>query len=168
VSATAERTDVFAGYSDEERPLAGYAALIATFGLGFAGFLLALARSEKDFPQRVRFDDLLLTAVATQKLSRTIAKDKVTGALRAPFTRYQGSAGPGEVDEAPRGHGLRRALGELFSCPFCVSQWVAAGFSYGLVLWPRPTRFVAGLMTATALADALQLAYKALEEHATS
>jgi Protein of unknown function (DUF1360) len=51
--------------------------------------------------------ELLLLAVATHKLSRIVAKDRLTGALRAPFVHYKRSAGAGEGQEEPRGKGLQ-------------------------------------------------------------
>ncbi len=45
--------------------------------------------------------DTALCAVATHKLSRLLARDPVTSPLRAPFTSYQGTAGPAELDETP-------------------------------------------------------------------
>ena len=107
--------------------------------------------------------DLALITVATHKTSRLIAKDRVTSTVRAPFTRFQGDAGPGEVDEAARGHGLRRAIGELLVCPYCLDLWTAAAFTAGLLLAPRPTRWIASILTAVTGADALQIAYKKAE-----
>ena len=52
--------------------------------------------------------------------------------------------------------GTRHALGELLTCPFCVSQWFATGFAFGLVTSPRLTRQVAGLFAALEVADLLQ------------
>jgi hypothetical protein len=47
--------------------------------------------------------------------------------LRAPFTRFQDDTGYGEVEEAARGTGFRRAIGELLICQYCVSQWSPPG-----------------------------------------
>jgi hypothetical protein len=89
-----------------------------------------------------------------------MAKDKVTSVLRAPFTRYEGKGGPAEIEEEPRGKGMRRALGELLLCPYCLDQWVATGFVAGGVFAPRVTRLVASTFTVVALADFLQIVYK--------
>jgi Protein of unknown function (DUF1360) len=59
---------------------------------------------------------------------------------RAPFTRFQDDAGAGEVNEAARGHGLQRAIGELLVCPYCLDLWIAAAFTAGLLVAPRATR----------------------------
>jgi hypothetical protein len=101
--------------------------------------------------------------VATHKLSRLIARDRVTSAFRAPFTRFQGDAGPGEVNEAARGHGLRRAIGELLVCPYCLDLWVSAGLVGGLIAAPRSTRWIASVFGAMAAADVLQMAHAKAE-----
>ena len=152
--------------SKEDRPLGAYTLLIATFQATFALFLVAVRRSGRSLPERPRPDDLLLLGVATHKLSRLLTKDLVTSALRAPFTRYQGPAGAGEVNDAPRGRGLRHAVGELLTCPFCLGQWIVAFLGYGLVFAPRVTRFVAGLFAALTVADFVQYGYDITKQRA--
>ncbi len=46
-----------------------------------------------------------MVGMATHKVSCPLTKDKVTSFLRAPFTRFQGANGHGEVEEQPRGTG---------------------------------------------------------------
>jgi hypothetical protein len=153
------------GYSpDEHRPLAAYAALSGAFEAGFLAFCLSQGKREESLPVRIPAKDIALLAVATQKVSRQLAKDKVTSFLRAPFVRYEGSAGPSEVSEVPRGRGLRYALGELLTCPFCLSQWVSAGMVWGYVRRPKATRSVAAVFAITSAADFVQLAYAAAQE----
>jgi hypothetical protein len=170
-TAPRERTDLpgttgaeYAAAADGPRPLGGYAVLSGAFGAAFAGSLLAARAAGRELPERLSAEDVLLAGIATHKLSRLIAKDKVTSFLRAPFTRYQESAGHGELDEQPRGRGLRLATGELLVCPYCLAQWVAGGFAVGYVHAPRLTRLLAGMWTAHAIADFVQLAYSAAEE----
>jgi Protein of unknown function (DUF1360) len=150
----------------EERPLAAYGALTAAFGGSLAASLALLRARGRELPERPAPRDLLLVGIATHKVSRLLAKDRVTSFVRAPFTRYQEAAGHGEVEEQPRGTGVRLALGELLVCPFCLAQWIAAAFAVGLVAAPRATRFVAGIYVAETLSDLLQLAYKSAEERA--
>ena len=142
-------------HADQYRPLAGYLALMGAFNALAGAGLLAAHRTGR-LPERVAVRDLALAGVATYKLSRLISRDRVTSGLRAPFTRFQGDAGQGEVDEAARGRGLRRAVGELLVCPDCLDLWVAAGFTGGLLGAPRVTRAVASTLVVHALADALQ------------
>jgi len=106
-------------------------------------------------------------SVGTYKLSRLIAKDRITGFFRAPFTRYEGpSERPSEVSEQPRGSGLRRAIGELLVCPYCLSQWVGTGF-IGLYLQaPRLARTVSSLFVIVAGSDVLQQAWIAVDKRA--
>lgn len=145
-------------HSEQYRPLAGYGALIGAFNGLAAGGLLAAHRAGR-LPDRLDPGDLALAAVATYKLSRVIAKDRVTSALRAPFTTFQDDSGFSEVDEAARGTGLRRAVGELLVCPECLDQWVATGFVGGLLGAPRVTRTVAAVFAVYAAADVLQIGH---------
>lgn len=148
----------------EERPLGGYASLMALFATLSAGFVAWLHRSARQVPDAVAFGDLALVTVATHKLSRLLAKDRVTSAVRAPFTRFQEDGGAGEIEEQARGHGLRRAIGELLICPYCLGLWIAAGFAAGLIVAPRATRWIASVFTVLFGADVLQIAYKQLED----
>ena len=94
-------------------------------------------RRGRELPERIGAGDLALMAVATYKLSRLATKARVTSFARAPFTRYTGEAGPSEVTEEPRGTGLRRAVGELAVCPYCIGEWIAAGLMTLYVHDPR-------------------------------
>src|SRR5215218_6960572 len=154
----------FEEYSDEPRPLAPYGILSAIFGIAVGGSFVALRAAGKRLPERIGAGDVVLAGVATHKLSRLLAKDKVTSFLRAPFTEYQGPGGPSEVEEKPRGSGLRYAVGELLICPYCLGLWVAAAYGVGHVAAPRATRLTGFVMTALTISDSLQIAYKAAEE----
>jgi hypothetical protein len=123
-----------------------------------------LRHSGRQLPEHVSASDFALLTIATHKTSRLIAKDRVASTVRAPFTRFQGDAGAGEVNEAARGHGLRRAIGELLVCPYCLGLWTAAAFTAGLVVAPRMTRWIAFVLGATSGADVLQIAYKKAED----
>ena len=166
-TATQPIHEAVAGYApDAERPLGAYAGLASAFGLGMAGALAGLHAGGRQLPERFSAGDVLLAGAATHKISRLLTKDKVTSFVRAPFTRFQEPSGHGELEEAPRGDGMRYAIGELLVCPYCVAQWVAAGFAVGLVAAPRATRFVGGIYAAETISDFLQLAYKAAEDRA--
>jgi hypothetical protein len=101
----------------EHRPLGGYTALASGFAAAFVGSLIAAKRSRGELPERYGLWDLVMVGTATHKISRTITKERVTSFIRAPFVRYQEAAGFGELDEQPRGRGLRLATGELLACP---------------------------------------------------
>ncbi|HEX4437035.1 MAG TPA: DUF1360 domain-containing protein [Solirubrobacteraceae bacterium] len=162
---TAPSQGLLSGYAPgEEPPLAGYAALTATFAGAAAVFSEWVRRSGRELPEHVSPGDLALATVATHKAARLLAKDRVTSPIRAPFTRFEEDGGPGEVEEQARGHGLRRALGELLLCPYCLSMWIATAFAAGLVVAPRPTRWAASVLTVVFGADVLQALYKKLED----
>jgi hypothetical protein len=155
-----------AGYADpEERPpFLPYLSFMGTFGILVAAALAIAKRQGRELPERVPAGQLLLVGTASHKLSRLLSKDKVTSPLRAPFTELEGKGGPAEFEERSRGTGVRKAIGELLICPFCLGLWVIAGFSIGLLFAPRVTRFVASLFAALTISDFLQIAYKAAEE----
>ena len=166
VTTTAHRASnqIANGYGRPDRPLGGYTAFMAGYGVLMTGAATLLARRGR-IPDGLRLADWALLAVATHKLSRTLAKDAVASPLRAPFMRFKGAAGPGEVDEDVRGEGAKKAAGELISCPFCLDQWVASAFIVGLAAAPRFTRFLAATFAVRAGADFLHFAY-ATAEHA--
>ncbi|HWC86302.1 MAG TPA: DUF1360 domain-containing protein [Solirubrobacteraceae bacterium] len=162
---TVEDRGLLSGYSpDEDRPLRGYALLMSVFATLTGAFAFWLKRSGRELPERMGPGDLAILTVATHKASRLLTKDKVTGTVRAPFTRFQGSDGAGEVSEAARGTGMRRAIGELLVCPYCVAMWIAAGFAAALVVAPRTTRLAASVLTILFGSDVLQIAYRKAEE----
>jgi Protein of unknown function (DUF1360) len=151
----------FAGHSPEqERPLGAYALLTGLFTTLAAAFAAWFARSDRQLPDRPDARDLGLVAVATHRASRLLAKERVTSTLRAPVTSFEGDAGPGEVEEAARRRGLRRAIGELVVCPYCLDLWISAALTAGLLVAPRFTRWFAGVLVAAFGADLLQIAYK--------
>lgn len=155
----------YAGYAPgSKRPLGAHAALAGIYATATAGSVLALRRAKRRLPERPSVGDLLLIGVASHKLSRLIAKDKVTSFVRAPFTRYQEGSGQGEVEEEPRGEGLRLAVGELLVCPYCLAQWVATALTLGFVAQPRFTRTLSGVFVAHTISDFLQIAYHAAED----
>jgi len=148
----------------ERPPLAAYATAMVAFNSLVAAALLIAKRTGRPLPDRIGAADLLTIGVASHKLSRLIAKDKVTSPLRAPFTTLEGEGGPSELSESARGEGARRAIGDMLVCPYCLGLWVVAAFSVGLLFAPRLTRFVAAAFSALTISDFLQVAYKAAEE----
>ena len=166
MNTTDELTSLVEDYAPGgDRPLGGYAALMAVYGAAVAAGAVGVRRRNRALPE-VRPFDIALVGVATHKLARRVSKDSVTSPLRAPFTRYEGVSGPAELQEEVRGQGLRKAIGELVSCPFCLSQWVATGFVFGLLTAPRATRWAASIFASLALADFLQFGYAWAEQRA--
>jgi uncharacterized protein DUF1360 len=157
---------IFEGYDRGEESLPSYATLVGLFNLILAVFLLIARKTGRPIPERIEARDIALLGVATHKLSQLLARDAITSPLRAPFTELLEKQSPKSVDEKPRGKGLRRSLGELLTCHFCVGQWVASFFTYGLVFAPAVTRLVASIFAIVALSDHLHQTYKALMNRA--
>jgi hypothetical protein len=148
----------------EERPLGGDLAAMSVYA-GLVGAAAAAVRaSGRELPDRIPLGDTVLLTVATFRLARRIAKDPVTSPLRAPFTRFEGASGHAEVAEEVREHGgVKHAVGELLTCPFCLAQWVGTAYVFGYVTAPKATRLAALTMTMVAGSDVLQFVYDAIQ-----
>jgi hypothetical protein len=148
----------------DERPLGGYLVLMSVFGALATAFGLLFGRSGRRLPDRIDPGDLALLTVASHKAARMLSKDRVTSPLRAPFTEPEGEAGPGEVQESSRGSGLRRSIGELLLCPYCLGMWTSGGLIAGLLTVPRFTRWLASVLAIFFGSEMLQIAYKKAEQ----
>ena len=147
----------------DEQLLAEYATLLG-FYVASVAVLTGMAIEKDRLPRRFSLLDLALLGIATHKLSRIVAKDRITGILRAPFVNYICGVGAGEVEEEPRGRGIQRGIGHLISCPYCMAPWCATALAFGLVFAPRVTRFFAGILASVATSDFLHRAYVAAKE----
>ncbi len=140
---------------DNPLPLRGYLTVETIFAGGIAAALGAAWLAGRR-PARPSPLDLALLGVATQQLSVILTHDAVTRPVRAPFTRSGGAAVDGLVDDAPRGDGVRRAVGELLTCAPCVAPWIAAVLMSGMTFVPAPTRFLAGIFGVAAVSGAVR------------
>lgn len=155
-------------YSDgQERPLGGYLGAMAVYTAA-VGTLAGVTRLRRhEIPDGLSVKDVILGAVATQKLSRLVTKDPVTSPLRAPFTVYRDTEGPAELKEDVRGHGAQKTVGELITCPFCLDMWVATALTAGHIYLPRATRLAVDTLVTLAGADVLQFGYTWLQERSS-
>ncbi len=86
-----------------DRPVGSFLAIMGVYLAGVGGLAVLVRRRGRVLPERFRLADLALLTVATHKLSRLLAKDSVTSPLRAPFTTFAGTSGPGRaLGEGPR------------------------------------------------------------------
>ncbi|MFI6847734.1 DUF1360 domain-containing protein [Kitasatospora sp. NBC_00085] len=150
---------------NDDRPLAAYTGLMALYATAVLGIAATARTTRRELPNPSPWD-VTLNALAIHQLSRLVAKDPVTSPLRAPFTRFNGTSGPAELEEEVRGTGARKAVGELVTCPFCVALWVATASTAGSVLAPRATRLATATLAALAGADFLQFARAAAQQAA--
>lgn len=149
---------LFKGYSSNYKPLVQYALLVVIYLAGI-GSLLVLAWQRQALPERISLVDLSLLAIATHKLARLITKDWVTSPFRAPFTRFKQTETAGEVSEESRGTGMRVAIGDLVTCPWCINPWVSAGLFFGFAFAPTAARLIAAIFTAVTVSDFLHHLY---------
>jgi hypothetical protein len=65
------------------------------------------------------------------------------------------------------GTGVRKAIAELVTCPFCVGPWAAATFMVGHTFVPALTRAAVNVLSAVAASDFPQLDYAAAQQRTT-
>ena len=148
--------------SRSESPLGAYSTLTALFGAGVLG-VIAWSSSRGRLPRRVSARDTLLIGVATHKLARLIAKERVTQTIRAPFTEEKPvGLSPSKRVEVARGSGMRKAVGQLLTCPYCLAPWIAGGLLAAFTVSPPAARLVASLFSAVAVSDVATHAYQTL------
>jgi hypothetical protein len=133
----------------DDRLLPQYAALAGTFSAVLGSFLFVAGRR---LPERISLADTVRIGLASYKIGRLIAKDRVTSFVRAPVTEDPDAT-------EPKREGPARSLGELLTCPYCIGLWVASGFAYTLVLFPRQTRLVTTIFGGQTVADFLNAAF---------
>jgi hypothetical protein len=143
---------------EQSTPYGAYAAIMAMFCGGLAG-AGALAGALGRDPEEHTTLDLVMLALATYKLARTLSGDEVTSFLREPFV--EGHAHEGGEKPLETG-GMRQAVGELVTCSRCVGTWVAAGLGATQIVAPRFGRLLAWTLGAGGLNDFLQAGFTAL------
>lgn len=107
------------------------------FLLLFAAVMFALYELGR-IPRTISTLDLILLGLATARLADIISTDEIMEWLRRPFVKMESEEIAGrevQVREG-RGHGLRKVIGNLLACPWCVAVWVAAGLTYLYFLLP--------------------------------
>lgn len=138
-----------------------YSTLSGLFVAIFTGFSFLQARRNKEF--RTNALELAQLGLASYRLGRMVAYDKIFEPYRAPFAKtVPDPTGAGDTTE-PRGRGAREAIGELLTCPICAGTWIAAGLVYFLGLFPNAARTFLAMMSAIGLAEFLNSASEAFE-----
>ncbi len=141
------------------------ATYLTLIGL-FLGVFAAFSKREQDKRRPIDLSglDLTMLGLATFRAGRLAAYDRVSEPLRAPVTETKPDEyGAGEnVVARAEGSGVRKAIGELASCPTCIGTWAGAAMVFGLRVAPQPTRFFIAFMSATGLAELIDNASEAL------
>jgi hypothetical protein len=134
-----------------------HSAKLTIIGIFLTIFLGVASRINKDQKEKNKLNiepfDLVLLGFSTFRLGRLVSFDTVFEPLRHPFTETVDlENGAGKVVE-PKGEGMKRALGEMISCPICSGTWIAAGLVYGLQFFPNPTRLFLWINSTIGLAE---------------
>jgi len=146
-----------------ESPYSAYKLLSLAFNAGLLGVATSGA-AKRVFAQPLSLVDFGLTAAAAHKIAHIVSHERVTMYLRSPFTRQKDTGKEGERKEVPKEHGLKRAIGELLTCPYCLAPWVSTALVAGHIFAPIPTRVVTTVFAATAVADWLTQLKSELKE----
>jgi hypothetical protein len=163
-AAMASVRSLTAGYDPgDDVDLDGFAGSLTTYAVALALAVLLGRATNQRLPSRYDSADLVIGALATHKAARLVSKSSVMSPVRAPFTEFGEPAGAAEHHEEARGdHGMRHVVGELITCPFCLSVWIGSAYVAGLVFAPRPTRTLAAVLTVVSGSDVAQHLYQRL------
>ena len=143
-------------------PYEAYAAIAGSFA-GLLATAGAVARLLDRDPQCQTPLDFAVLAAASFKAARTLAHDRVTAPVRAPFVEGDADAD----DEQPvRDGGLQQAIGELVTCSRCIGTWAAAGLATAQILTPRFGRMLTWTLAGAGVNDFLQAGFAALTRKA--
>jgi len=107
------------------------------FVLLYVGVMAALYFLGR-LPTNIGPFDLVLLGLAAARLTDIISTDQIMEWLRRPFVKMETTEiAEREVEtRTGRGRGLKKVIGDLLSCPWCVGVWVAASLTYAYFLLP--------------------------------
>jgi crotonobetainyl-CoA:carnitine CoA-transferase CaiB-like acyl-CoA transferase len=146
----------------ERPPYESYVAIVGAFaGLLAAGG--ALGRLLGRDPHCQTSLDFAVLAAASFKAARTLAHDRVTAPVRAPFVEGEADA---QNEQPVRDGGMQQAIGELVTCTRCIGTWAAAGLASTQIVAPRFGRLLTWSLASAGINDFLQAAFAALTETA--
>ncbi len=147
------------GFDFKKDTKSSYALLSGLFNLALALFCW------RRKPEQIGMKDWGLLTLATFRMSRLLAYDKVMQTYRSPVVEVvPHDSGAGDTTQArPEATGIKRALGEMISCPICNGTWIAAGLVYGLCLVPNYTRTLMTVMSAVGAAEMLHAAFESVQ-----
>ncbi len=140
-----------------------YGALNLTY-LALLAAVAATVSRRADEASVIRGRDLPPLGLATFALAKVISKEKIGTWVRDPFIEESEEHRP----VAPRGHGLRHAVGELLQCPRCVGAWAALGVVGLRAASPRAGRLATTVLATSGINDFLQAGFRYATERANA
>lgn len=142
--------------ADADTEPSDYLALNAVYGALLVSMILA-TRNHGARHEPIGGHELLPIGAATFALSKVISREKIGTWMRDPFVVNEGTD-----ERAPRGHGLRRAVGELVTCSRCVGAWSGLGIVGLRLASPPAGRALTSVLAASAANDFLQVGFRLL------
>ena len=133
--------------------------LSLVFALLFALSAREIYLTRGGYPIAVSFFDAVLIALAIFRLTRLVVYDKITRFAREWFVQKREiTRGDGVVmiEMQPHPRGLRRTIGDLLGCPWCIGVWAAllVVFCYFEYPWAWYVIFV---LAVAGIGSALQI-----------
>jgi CheY-like chemotaxis protein len=150
----------FRSSSDAASDAGDYAALALVFVAGLTS-VIAVARRHPD-TARIEPHELPALALATFALADTVAREKVSTWLRRPFVIEDNEHRP----IAPKGRGLRHAIGELLTCTRCVGTWSGLLLVGLRTASPSAGRTSANVLALAGANDLMQSGFRLMVERA--
>lgn len=151
---------------DPHARTADYGVVLSAYAVLAAMLAFVVRRRTRGRLPAVRPVDVVMLGLATFKLSRLVSKDKVLSPLREPFVEETEPGEGPEVNSTPARGGLRHVIGELVTCPFCISVWIATILMAVFTMAPRAVRLAASGLGALVVADSSQYMYSRLRKGA--
>ncbi|WP_280769239.1 DUF1360 domain-containing protein [Salipaludibacillus daqingensis] len=84
--------------------------------------------------------EFILIGLSVFRLTHLFLYDKITESLRTRLLMEQNIVdedGNEDWNYIPKGEGIKKFIGELFVCHWCMSVWISAGMLGGYLLFPQ-------------------------------
>jgi Protein of unknown function (DUF1360) len=140
---------------------AHYGAVNLTYLALFTAVVASVSR-RADEASYIRGRDLPPLGLATFALAKTVAREKIATWVRDPFIEES----PEHKPVAPRGQGLRHAVGELLTCTRCVGAWAALAVVGLRAASPRAGQLATAVLATSGINDFLQAGFRYATERA--
>jgi hypothetical protein len=135
-----------------------YGAINAVYVILLASIAAAWTRAGRE--AAIPRSEVPVLGMATFALAKVVAREKIGSWVRDPFVEEDENHKP----QAPRGHGLRHAIGELLTCTRCVGAWAALALVGLRVVLPPAGRLASTVLATSGTNDFLQAAFRLTSE----
>ncbi|TSB46093.1 DUF1360 domain-containing protein [Alkalicoccobacillus porphyridii] len=108
----------------------------------------------------------LVLILAAFRLTRLLVYDEITSWVRQPFveTKEEVVDGQSVYYLEPSGKGLRRWMGKLLSCHWCMGVWTTSFLYGGWLLWPGVFIYLAHILALAGAAAIIESLIQVLKD----